>query len=117
MVNNKPVFRDESTPPISILKDIDDPGIAEILSGVSGRGRTDLADPGVRALLGDAHLAARGGRKPYTLATILPAFGEGSGRPALFAGLLVCVFLVLLITLGALAVQFVVDGVRGSFGS
>ncbi len=83
---------------------------------------------------------------PGALATILLAFGEGAGRPALFAGLLVCVFLVLLITfgamylaspamrvlgvtganvinrlsgvlLGALAVQFVVDGLRGSFGS
>lgn len=83
---------------------------------------------------------------PGALATILLAFGDGSGGPAMFGGLLVCVLLVLLITLavmylaspamrilgvtganvinrlsgvllGALAVQFVVDGLRGSFGS
>jgi len=83
---------------------------------------------------------------PGALATILIAFGPATGRPLLFAGLLGCVMIVLLIALvvlylaspamrllgvtgtnvinrlsgvllGALAVQFVVDGVRGSFGS
>lgn len=82
---------------------------------------------------------------PGALATILLAFGPSAGRPLLFLGLLACVVLVLLITLavlylaapamrllgvtgtnvvnrlsgvllGALAVQFVVDGLRGSFG-
>ena len=83
---------------------------------------------------------------PGALATILLAFGEGTDRLAMFAGLIACMFLVLLITLvamyvaspimrvlgvtganvinrltgvllGALAVQFVIDGLRGSFGS
>jgi multiple antibiotic resistance protein len=82
---------------------------------------------------------------PGALATILLAFGPTAGNPLLFLGLLLCVVLVLLLTLGvlyistpamrvlgvtgtnvinrlsgvllgALAVQFVVDGVRGSFG-
>jgi multiple antibiotic resistance protein len=80
------------------------------------------------------------------LATILLAFAPASGNPLLFVEMLLCVFLVLGITLGvlylagpamrilgvtgtnvinrlsgvllgALAVQFVVDGLRGSFGS
>ena len=83
---------------------------------------------------------------PGALATILLAFGEGTDRLAMFVGLIACMFLVLLITLvamyvaspimrvlgvtganvinrltgvllGALAVQFVIDGLRGSFGS
>ncbi len=83
---------------------------------------------------------------PGALATILLAFGEGTDRLATFFGLIACMFLVLLITLvamyvaspimrvlgvtganvinrltgvllGALAVQFVIDGLRGSFGS
>jgi multiple antibiotic resistance protein len=82
---------------------------------------------------------------PGALATILLAFGPAAGKPAMFLGLLLTVFLVLAVTLGvlylatpamrllgvtgtnvinrlfgvllgALAVQFVVDGVRGSFG-
>jgi len=82
---------------------------------------------------------------PGALATILIAFGAPGARPLQIAGLLVCVVVVLLVTLvilqlaepamrvlgvtgtnvinrlfgvvlGALAVQFVVDGVRGSFG-
>ena len=82
---------------------------------------------------------------PGALATILLAFGPATGDPFLFLGLLLIVFLVLGITLcvlylatpamkvlgvtgtnvinrlfgvvlGALAVQFVVDGLRGSFG-
>jgi multiple antibiotic resistance protein len=82
---------------------------------------------------------------PGALATILLAFSPSVGNPAMFVGLLLTVFLVLAITLGvlylatpamrllgvtgtnvinrllgvvlgALAVQFVVDGVRGSFG-
>ena len=81
---------------------------------------------------------------PGALATILLAFAPAAGRPLLFLGLLVCVFAVLAVTLGvlhlaapamrllgvtgtnvvnrlsgvvlgALAVQFVIDGVRGSF--
>jgi multiple antibiotic resistance protein len=80
---------------------------------------------------------------PGALATILLAFGPASGNPLLYAGLLACVFVVLLITLaalyvaspimrvmgvtganvvnrlfgvilGALAVQFVIDGIHGS---
>jgi multiple antibiotic resistance protein len=83
---------------------------------------------------------------PGALATILLAFGATGTRPLLFAGLLLCVLLVLLLTLavlylaapamrvlgvtgtnvinrlsgvvlGALAVQFIVDGLRGSFGA
>jgi len=83
---------------------------------------------------------------PGALATILLIFSPATGSPLLFLGLLVCVFLVLLITLavlylatpmlrvlgvtgasvinrlsgvllGALAVQYVIDGLRGSFGS
>jgi multiple antibiotic resistance protein len=83
---------------------------------------------------------------PGALATILLAFGGTAGKPALFFGLLLVVFVVLAITLailylaapamrvlgvtgtnvisrlfgvllGALAVQFVIDGLRGSFGS
>jgi multiple antibiotic resistance protein len=82
---------------------------------------------------------------PGALATILLAFGPAHDDPLMFAGLLGCVALVLLITLatlylaspvmrvmgvtganvinrlfgvvlGALAVQFVIDGLRGSFG-
>ena len=82
---------------------------------------------------------------PGALATILLAFGPATGKPFLFLGLLLTVFLVLGITLcvlyiatpamkvlgvtgtnvinrlfgvvlGALAVQFMVDGLRGSFG-
>jgi multiple antibiotic resistance protein len=81
---------------------------------------------------------------PGALATILLAFGSAAGNPELFTGLLVIVFVVLLITLavlylatpamrvlgvtgtnvisrmfgvllGALAVQYVIDGLRGSF--
>jgi multiple antibiotic resistance protein len=83
---------------------------------------------------------------PGALATILLAFAPASGNPLLFVEMLLCVFLVLAITLGvlyaaspamrilgvtgtnvinrlsgvllgALAVQFVIDGIRGSFGS
>jgi multiple antibiotic resistance protein len=83
---------------------------------------------------------------PGALATILLAFGSAAGNPELFTGLLVIVFVVLLITLavlylatpamrvlgvtgtnvisrmfgvllGALAVQYVIDGLRGSFTS
>jgi multiple antibiotic resistance protein len=83
---------------------------------------------------------------PGALATILLAFGGAAGNPELFMGLLVIVFVVLLITLGvlylatpamrvlgvtgtnvisrmfgvllgALAVQYVIDGLRGSFSS
>ncbi len=83
---------------------------------------------------------------PGALATILLAFGAAAGRPLLFAALLGIVYGVLAITLGilclaapamrilgvtgtnvisrlfgvllgALAVQFVVDGLRGSFPS
>jgi multiple antibiotic resistance protein len=83
---------------------------------------------------------------PGALATILLAFGGAAGNPELFAGLLLIVFVVLLITLGvlylatpamrvlgvtgtnvisrmfgvllgALAVQYVIDGLRGSFTS
>jgi multiple antibiotic resistance protein len=83
---------------------------------------------------------------PGALATILLAFGGAAGNPELFTGLLVIVFVVLLITLGvlylatpamrvlgvtgtnvisrmfgvllgALAVQYVIDGLRGSFTS
>ncbi len=83
---------------------------------------------------------------PGALATILLAFGGAAGNPELFAGLLVIVFVVLLLTLGvlylatpamrvlgvtgtnvisrmfgvllgALAVQYVIDGLRGSFSS
>jgi multiple antibiotic resistance protein len=79
------------------------------------------------------------------MATILLAFSPTTGKPLLFLGLLLCVYGVLLITLGvlylatpamrvlgvtgthvinrmsgvllgALAVQFMVDGLRGSFG-
>jgi len=82
---------------------------------------------------------------PGAMATILLAFGPTPGKPLLFLGLLLCVYGVLLITvgvlylaapamrvlgvtgthvinrmsgvlLGALAVQFMVDGLRGSFG-
>jgi multiple antibiotic resistance protein len=81
---------------------------------------------------------------PGALATILLAFGGAAGNPTLFFGLLLTVFVVLAITLavlylatpamrvlgvtgtnvitrlfgvllGALAVQFVIDGLRGSF--
>ncbi|HEY6452413.1 MAG TPA: MarC family protein [Steroidobacteraceae bacterium] len=81
---------------------------------------------------------------PGALATILLAFGGAAGNPALFGALLLIVFVVLAITLavlylatpamrvlgvtgtnvitrlfgvllGALAVQFVIDGLRGSF--
>ncbi len=83
---------------------------------------------------------------PGALATILLAFGGTAGKPALFFGLLAVVFLVLVITLailylaapamrvlgvtgtnvisrlfgvllGALAVQFVIDGLRASFAA
>lgn len=81
---------------------------------------------------------------PGALATILLAFGNAAHSPPLFVGLLAVVFAVLVITLGllyvssvalrglgvtgtnvisrlfgvllgALAVQFVIDGIRGSF--
>jgi multiple antibiotic resistance protein len=83
---------------------------------------------------------------PGALATILLSFGPAAGTPLLYAGLLACVAVVLLITLvilyaaapimrfmgvtganvlnrlfgvvlGALSVQFVIDGLRGSFPS
>jgi len=83
---------------------------------------------------------------PGALATILLAFGSAAGNPELFVGLLLIVFAVLAITLGvlylaapamrvlgvtgtnvisrlfgvllgALAVQFVIDGIRGSFAA
>jgi len=83
---------------------------------------------------------------PGALATILLAFGAAAGYPELFVGLLIIVFVVLGITLGvlylatpamrvlgvtgtnvisrmfgvllgALAVQYVIDGLRGSFTS
>ncbi len=83
---------------------------------------------------------------PGALATILLAFGGAADNPELFAGLLIIVFVVLAITLGvlylatpamrvlgvtgtnvisrmfgvllgALAVQYVIDGLRGSFTS
>jgi multiple antibiotic resistance protein len=83
---------------------------------------------------------------PGALATILLAFGGTAGHPELFLGLLVIVFVVLAITLGvlylatpamrvlgvtgtnvisrmfgvllgALAVQYVIDGLRGSFSA
>ena len=83
---------------------------------------------------------------PGALATILLAFGGTADNPMLFLGLLLTVFVVLAITLailylatpamrllgvtgsnviarlfgvllGALAVQFVIDGLRGSFAS
>jgi multiple antibiotic resistance protein len=83
---------------------------------------------------------------PGALATILLAFGGAAGNPTLFGALLLVVFLVLAITLGilflatpamrvlgvtgtnvisrlfgvllgALAVQFVIDGLRGSFAA
>jgi multiple antibiotic resistance protein len=81
---------------------------------------------------------------PGALATILLAFGPASGSPLLMLGLLACVAVVLVIALltlylaapimrvmgvtganvvnrlfgvvlGALAVQYVLDGLRGSF--
>ena len=83
---------------------------------------------------------------PGALATILLAFGGAAGNPELFVGLLIIVFVVLALTLGvlylatpamrvlgvtgtnvisrmfgvllgALAVQYVIDGLRGSFTS
>ena len=83
---------------------------------------------------------------PGALATILLSFGPASHDPVLFLGLLACVAVVLVIALltlylaspimrlmgvtganvlnrlfgvvlGALAVQFVIDGLRGSFPS
>jgi multiple antibiotic resistance protein len=83
---------------------------------------------------------------PGALATILLAFGGAAGNPEMFVGLLIIVFVVLGITLGvlylaapamrvlgvtgtnvisrmfgvllgALAVQYVIDGLRGSFTS
>jgi multiple antibiotic resistance protein len=83
---------------------------------------------------------------PGALATILLAFGGAADNPELFVGLLIIVFVVLAITLGvlylatpamrvlgvtgtnvisrmfgvllgALAVQYVIDGLRGSFTS
>ncbi len=82
---------------------------------------------------------------PGAMATILLAFAPGAGKPLLFVALLLCVYGVLAITLGvlylaspamrvlgvtgthvinrmsgvllgALSVQFMVDGLRGSFG-
>jgi multiple antibiotic resistance protein len=82
---------------------------------------------------------------PGALATILLAFTPAAGKPLLFLGLLACVLAVLLVALavlylatpamrilgvtgtnvinrlfgvllGALAVQFVIDGMHGSFG-
>ena len=81
---------------------------------------------------------------PGAMATILLAFGPAAGNPLLYGGLMLCVAVVLLITLailylatpimqimgvtganvlnrlfgvvlGALSVQFVIDGLRGSF--
>jgi MarC family membrane protein len=81
---------------------------------------------------------------PGALATILLAFGPATGDPLLFGGLLVCVVVVLLLTLltlyiasplmrvmgvtganvvnrlfgvvlGALSVQYIIDGVRAAF--
>ena len=81
---------------------------------------------------------------PGAMATILLAFGPATGNPLLYGGLMLCVAVVLLITLailylatpimqimgvtganvlnrlfgvvlGALSVQFVIDGLRGSF--
>ena len=81
---------------------------------------------------------------PGAMATILLAFGPATGNPLLYGGLMLCVAIVLLITLailylatpimqimgvtganvlnrlfgvvlGALSVQFVIDGLRGSF--
>lgn len=81
---------------------------------------------------------------PGALATILLSFGPATGSPLLYAGLLLCVLIVLVLTLftlylaspimrimgvtganvvnrlfgvvlGALAVQFVINGLRGSF--
>ena len=83
---------------------------------------------------------------PGAMATILLAFGPAAGNPLLYGGLMLCVAVVLLITLailylatpimqvmgvtganvlnrlfgvvlGALSVQFVIDGLRGSFAS
>jgi multiple antibiotic resistance protein len=80
---------------------------------------------------------------PGSLATILLAFGAASGEPLMFAGLLACVLVALVcvlftlylasplmkmmgvtganvvnrlfgVVLGALAVQYVLDGIRGS---
>ena len=81
---------------------------------------------------------------PGALATILLAFGPAAGDPLLFGGLLACVVVVLVLTLltlyaasplmrvmgvtganvvnrlfgvvlGALSVQFIIDGIRASF--
>ena len=83
---------------------------------------------------------------PGAMATILLAFGPAAGNPLLYGGLMLCVAVVLLITLailylatpimqvmgvtganvlnrlfgvvlGALSVQFVIDGLRGSFAA
>ncbi len=83
---------------------------------------------------------------PGAMATILLSFGPAAGNPLLYGGLMLCVAIVLLITLailylaspimrimgvtganvlnrlfgvvlGALSVQFVIDGLRGSFAS